>query len=116
MHLDTPPLDVRPPRAVERACFRVLQEALTNVLEHAQASEVWVHLRRRGDELELGIRDDGIGFDHTPERGKLHPEDAGLGLFGMQIRAKQVGGSVKIESTPGVGTKIGAVFPFSVTA
>ena len=112
LHIDAPKPDVRAPRPVERACFRVLQEGLSNVLHHAKATEVWVHLHQGAEELELEIRDNGIGFDRKAVREEHKREGASLGLFGMQIRAKQVGGSVEIKSTAGAGTVVLAVFPF----
>ncbi len=111
MHVDAPRPDVRPPRAVERACFRVLQEALANVLRHARASEVWVHLHQDAEELELGIRDDGIGFDTGAVGDANGQGSGGLGLFGMQMRAKQAGGWLQVKSSPGAGTEVRAVFP-----
>ncbi|MBI4292738.1 MAG: MCP four helix bundle domain-containing protein [Betaproteobacteria bacterium] len=110
MHIDAPTIDVQAPRPVERACFRVLQEALRNVLHHAQASEVWVELHQRAGELELGIRDNGIGFDPNAVRDEKKHEGGSQGLLLMQIRAKQVGGSVEIKSTAGAGTEIRVVF------
>lgn len=114
MHIDAPKPDERPPRAVERACFRVLQEALSNVLRHAQASEVWVHLHQDAEELELGIRDNGIGFDSGAVGDGNTQGSGGLGLFGMQMRAKQAGGSLQIKSSPGDGTEVHAVFPLPI--
>ena len=114
LHIDAPRPDVRAPRGVERACFRVLQEALSNVLHHAQASEVWVCVHQDPDVLELSIRDNGIGFDHSAAGEGNRPEGARLGLFGMQIRAKHAGGSVEIESKPGAGTDVRAIFPLPV--
>jgi hypothetical protein len=111
LHLVVPRPDKRAPRRVERACFRVLQDALNNVLRHAQATEVWVHLRHDAGELELGIRDNGIGFDRDAVREDDGRKDMRLGLFAMQMRAKQVGGSVQIESAPGRGTDVRAIFP-----
>ena len=111
LHIYAPKPDVRAPRPVERACFRVLQEGLSNVLNHAQATEVWVDLHQGGDELELGIRDNGIGFDRNAVRDDNKREGGSLGLFGMQVRAKQVEGSVEIKSTVGAGTEVRAVFP-----
>jgi two-component system sensor histidine kinase UhpB len=98
---------------VERACFRVLQEGLSNVLHHAQATEVWVHVYQAPDELELWIRDNGIGFDRDAVAEAERRDGRGLGLFGMQIRAKQLGGYVEIESTAGAGTEVRAVFPLT---
>ena len=114
LHIDAPKPDVRAPQPVERACFRVLQEGLNNVLYHAKATEVWVHVHQGADELELWIRDNGIGFDRNAVRAENRREGGSLGLFGMQIRAKQVGGSVEIKSTAGAGTEVRAVFPLPV--
>ena len=111
LHIDAPKPDVRAPRAVERVCFRVLQEGLSNVLHHAQATEVWVHVYQGADKLELWIRDNGIGFDRNALREENRREGRSLGLFGMQIRAKQIGGSVEIKSMAGAGTEVRAVFP-----
>ena len=116
LHIDAPKPDVRAPQPVERACFRVLQEGLNNVLNHAQATEVWVNLHQGADELELWIRDNGIGFDRNAVRADKRREGGGLGLFGMQIRAKHVGGSVEIKSTAGAGTEVRAVFPLPVAS
>jgi PAS domain S-box-containing protein len=70
LHIDSPTPDIRAPRAVERACFSVLQEGLSNVLNHAQATEVWVDLYQDAGELELMIRDNGIGFDRNAAQGQ----------------------------------------------
>ncbi|MBI4292834.1 MAG: response regulator [Betaproteobacteria bacterium] len=116
LHIDATKPDVRAPRQVEKACFRVLQEGLRNVLHHAKATEVWVHLHQSADELELGIRDNGNGFDCNAGHEGNGSEPGNLGLFGMQIRAKHVGGSVEIKSTTGAGTEIRAVFPLLVAS
>jgi PAS domain S-box-containing protein len=116
LHIDAPKPGVRAPQPVERACFRVLQAGLNNVLNHAQATEVWVNLHQGADELELWIRDNGIGFDRNAAREDKRREGGGLGLFGMQIRAKHVGGSVEIKSTAGAGTEVRAVFPLPVAS
>ena len=116
LHIDAPKPGVRAPRAVERACFRVLQEALNNVLHHAQATEVWVRVHQEPDELELSIRDNGIGFDYNATLEGNRHEGRSLGLFGMQIRAKHAGGCVEISSTAGAGTEVRAIFPLSAVA
>jgi PAS domain S-box-containing protein len=71
------PLDSRLPLELETACFRIAQEALTNVVRHAQARQVWVELRQRGTELHQVVRDDGIGFDVCAVRSPV--SDANLG-------------------------------------
>ncbi len=106
VHFDSLNL-VQVPQAVETASYRIVQEALTNVARHAQASQVWITLVCDGERLHLAIRDDGQGF-HMKEVG-----ERGLGLIGMQERAKMLGGSLHIESTPGVGTAIQGTIPLA---
>ncbi len=104
MHFDAPETGERPRSDVELACFRVVQEALTNVAQHANATEVWVRLSRSEDDLELSVRDNGIGFDAggTGER----TGHAGIGLTAMAERVRQVAGRMDIRSSPGSGTEI----------
>jgi signal transduction histidine kinase len=116
LHMDAPAPDARAPRPVEKACFRVLQEGLNHVLHHAKATEVWVGLRQSADELELEIRGNGIGFEPNAVGEDYSREGTELGLLGMQIRAKLVGGSVDIKSTAGAATELRAVFPLSVAS
>jgi PAS domain S-box-containing protein len=103
-----PPL----PEPVQVACFRIAQEALTNVMRHAGARRVGVALRRVHDQLELTVTDDGIGFAVTPA-GTAHGLPAGLGLAGMKERARYAGGEWTIQSSPGHGTTIRARLPIS---
>jgi len=97
---------------LETACFRIAQEALTNVIRHAQARQISVSLESSGTELALLIKDDGIGFDVRAVRAGA----AGavmLGLRGMEERAQAIGGTVTVSSAPGKGTKVRAHFPQS---
>jgi two-component system sensor histidine kinase UhpB len=87
----------------ETACFRVAQEAITNVLRHAQARNLWVRLYDDGGRLALSVRDDGSGFDVRAVRG--------LGLAGMEERTALVGGSLELRAAPGKGTVVLAKFP-----
>lgn len=95
---------------LETACFRIAQEAITNVLRHAQAKRVSVILRKESSKLILTISDDGVGFDVVALR-TMAPRGATLGLLGMQERAQAVGGSIQIHSIPSKGTEIHAIFP-----
>jgi signal transduction histidine kinase len=104
MHFDAPETGERPHRDVEIACFRVVQEALANVAQHANANEVWVRLRRSDDELQLSVRDNGVGFDASGSSERIGY--AGLGLTGMAERVRQVGGRMDVRSSPGNGTEI----------
>ena len=95
---------------VETALYRVTQEALTNVLRHARAQRVSVLLERKANLAALIVEDDGQGFD--PEApGANHGGRRELGLLGMRERLMLAGGSLNIESTPGVGTTIFARIP-----
>ena len=95
--------------AIELACFRVAQEALTNVARHARASAVVVALLADAKGLRLKIRDDGLGFDYAAARGAAAREGK-LGLIGMEERAALAGGQLICRSRPGRGTEIQAVF------
>lgn len=95
---------------VELALYRILQEALSNVVRHSGASVVCIRLERRGANVELTIEDDGRGFDVDAE---LSDRSRGLGLFGMQERAAYVGGRVSIVSTPGRGTGVAVTVPIA---
>jgi len=89
---------------VETALYRIVQEALTNIVKHAQASAVSIVLARSGGGITAVIEDDGRGF--TPDGG-----GEGLGLLGMGERLALLGGKLKVESSPGAGTTIVAEVP-----
>ena len=97
------------------ACFRVAQEALTNVVRHARAQHVWLELSKSESTLELVVRDDGVGFDAT-RTGERVPQSAHLGLLGMNERVQILGGSLEVNSQPGRGTRIRASFPLVAAA
>jgi two-component system sensor histidine kinase UhpB len=101
---------VRLPNAVEIACFRAAQEALTNVLRHAQARHVSMVLRADDDAVTLVIRDDGVGFDLD---AALAQASAGgsLGLLGMQEQVALAGGQIAITAAPDHGACIEIRFP-----
>ena len=103
------PLEGRLQPALETACFRVAQEALTNVVRHAQAQEVSVALHRADGTLHLTVRDDGIGF--KTDALEAAAVGARLGLLGMRERVTLVGGRFECRSEPGQGTEIHAWFP-----
>jgi len=92
----------------DTALFRVCQEALTNVLQHAGAHQVHISLQRNDAEVRLSVVDDGCGFD-AGEAGAADPE--GLGILGMRERMLAVGGELIVESSPGVGTRVVARAP-----
>jgi PAS domain S-box-containing protein len=104
------PPETRPTPAVEATCFRVAQEALTNVIRHAHARRVDVELGVAGGALQLLVRDDGRGFDVGDAR-KRATRGESQGLLSMQERVALAGGELEIDSTPGRGTAVRARFP-----
>ena len=97
--------DERLPPEVETALYRVVQEALTNVVKHARASRVSVLLTRKPSAVVAVVEDDGAGFD---------PATAGddrLGLAGMRERLALLDGRLEIESRAGAGTTLVAEVP-----
>jgi PAS domain S-box-containing protein len=98
------------PPAVETACFRIAQEAITNIARHAKAGRVEVELQRNGDALILGVHDDGIGFEVEAAR-KRATAGKSLGLLGMAERVTLLGCLFEIKSVIGRGTEICARFP-----
>jgi PAS domain S-box-containing protein len=104
--------DHRMPVEIETACFRVVQEALTNVVRHAKARQVTIELKQEEKELQLTVSDDGIGFDvKSAQKRALLGES--FGLLGMQERVALVGGTIEIESMLSRGTKVIAFFPLN---
>lgn len=99
--------DVELSAAVESACYRIAQEALTNVAKHASAARVTVRLGCEGDRVVLMIEDDGRGFVTSAQAG-----GDGRGLTGMRERTEILGGGLVVTSTPGSGTKVRAEIPF----
>jgi len=91
----------RLPGVVETDLYRVVQEALTNVVRHAQATRVDILVEHRGDRVMVMVEDDGVGFEPDRIPGESH-----FGLLGMRERAEALGGTLTVESTPGAGTTI----------
>jgi signal transduction histidine kinase len=87
--------------------YRVLQEALTNIIKHAHANQVWVDLSVEEDTVNLTVQDNGTGFI-----GK-NPPSNGIGLTGLHERITIAGGTLTINSTPKRGTILSAQFPLS---
>ena len=104
---------VRLPAAVETALYRIAQEALTNVMKHAQASTVFLTLEMTAESVRLVIADDGIGFAPATCIPADPAKHTCWGLLIMQERALGVGGTVKIESQPGDGAQIIVTIPRS---
>ena len=97
--------DARLAPAVETALYRIVQEALTNVIKHSRASRVSVLVRRKPDSVAAVIEDDGQGFDVDETR------DGGLGLIGMRERIELIDGRLLVESSSSGGTSVVAEVP-----
>ena len=95
----------RLPSDLETTLYRIVQEALTNVVKHAHARKVSIVLMRRGSRVTALIEDDGEGFDLEQTR------DEGVGLLGMRERVQLLDGRIKLESSPGVGTTLAVEVP-----
>jgi chemotaxis family two-component system sensor kinase Cph1 len=95
----------RLPAEVETVLYRITQEAMTNIVKHADARLVRVHLSRVGNDVTLVVQDDGRGFDPDGVR------EGSVGLIGMRERIALLGGSLMIESTEGAGTMLTAEVP-----
>ena len=93
------------PEEHKTCVYRVVQEALNNCAQHAQASAVQVCVRHEAGEILVTVQDDGSGFD--PQRVR------GLGLLGMEERARHLGGSFQIDSRPGRGTLLSVTLPLA---
>jgi signal transduction histidine kinase len=100
--------DINLGRDLATGVFRILQEALTNVSRHANATRVEVSLKEKTGQLVLEVRDNGKGIT---EKQIAHPKS--FGLIGMHERARSWNGSVKIEGIPGKGTIVTVNIPLN---
>jgi PAS domain S-box-containing protein len=111
-HVETEGLDARLAPEVEIACFRVVQEAVTNVMRHARARHVVVRARRADGGIAISIRDDGVGMDVGQARQHAL-RGVSLGVLGMEDRVSLLGGRLEITSTLGTGTEVAAFIPIA---
>jgi two-component system sensor histidine kinase UhpB len=95
---------------LETMLFRITQEAVNNILRHADAENVMIRLQQENDQICLEIEDDGRGFDVGTTAGQAVSRKQ-LGLLGIQERASLVGGEVQIASSPGLGTRVRVYVP-----
>jgi PAS domain S-box-containing protein len=92
--------------ALAAALFRILQESLNNVAQHAKASKVLIKLHRTGDRLSMTVADNGIGMLLGRRRSATS-----FGLIGMRERVERLGGVLEVSGTPGTGTALSVVIP-----
>jgi signal transduction histidine kinase len=110
--------DLRLSQEVETAIYRIVQEALTNVMKHSQAKNVSIVVDHKPTRLRLVVEDDGIGFDPDAAIAPDGENDSGpfrprLGLSGIRERLALINGSLAVESTPGAGTTLFIQVPLS---
>jgi len=112
MHLVVDPLLARLDSTMETACFRVIQEALTNIARHAQARNVWVELRQHENAIVIMVSDDGVGFNVQEARERAI-RGASRGVLGMEERVRLAGGLFEIHAGPKQRTTVRARFPIT---
>ncbi|SED38688.1 Histidine kinase-, DNA gyrase B-, and HSP90-like ATPase [Pseudomonas mohnii] len=100
------------PEEMAVAAFRITQEAITNILRHAEAKNLLVCLQRLPQGLSLLISDDGLGFAPATDPGR----EGQRGMAGMSERIAQLGGTLTVTSEPGKGTQIEALLPWAPRA
>ncbi len=100
----------RLPVPIETACFRIVQEAITNVLKHAQATNIFVEVNQDAEQVSLTIHDNGKSFDVEQAYSQAR-HGGSVGLLGMQERAQFVNGQVEVVSSERYGTMVRARLP-----
>jgi signal transduction histidine kinase len=109
--LDVADIDLLFSANAQRSIYRVLQEALTNIVKHSGAAGgASVSVRREGEKIFFSIEDKGKGFDMT-EVAAQHAAERGLGLASMEERISMLGGTLTLWSEPGKGTRISFSIP-----
>ena len=103
-------LPARLPAEMELTFYRILQEALKNIEQHARAGHVSVGLTKPGNLMQLAIKDDGIGFNPKEQTARQNGK-LGLGLIGLRERVAYLDGTLIVKSAPGKGTTIQAQIP-----
>jgi two-component system, NarL family, sensor kinase len=99
---------------LETVVYRVAQEALLNVARHAEARRIWLELEDAGDRVDLEIGDDGVGFE--PVTSATLVRQGHFGLVAMQERVEMAGGRFQVDTRPGAGVVLRAMFPVSPAA
>ena len=102
--------ETRLDNTIEVAVFRVVQEAITNSLKHARANNLEIKIEFLPDRISAAIEDNGIGFDLDSVNQQLAKGEH-FGLYGMRERMDLLGGTLKITSAVGKGTRIGITIP-----
>lgn len=103
---------IRFSKEVETGLYRIIREAVNNVVKHAHARSVSVLVKEEGGIAIISIQDDGIGFNISVLEHQAYPR--GVGLLSMRKRAEWLGGSFTIESSPGKGTRVSVELPLLI--
>ncbi len=114
IHFQAMGLKKRPDSEIEIILYRILQEAVNNIVKHAKAKNISILLTYSHPKVILTIKDDGVGFELTENMVPLKGRKRGIGLVGMRERVGSVGGTVDIRSSKGKGTVIRAELPVSL--
>ncbi|WP_324677997.1 PAS domain S-box protein [Hymenobacter sp. GOD-10R] len=100
IHMQLHGLEQPRPRLLDVAIYRIVQELLNNVIKHAEAQEVYVHVVHEEGRASISVEDDGVGFNSSADAGSLK----GIGLAGIRQRVDLLGGTLTVDSRPGRGT------------
>jgi signal transduction histidine kinase len=100
--------------AMNITIFRIIQECLNNIIKHSEATHVNIHLHFEEKGVRISVFDNGIGFDRDQVQQRYTSRPS-LGLAGMEERAALLSGTVSIQSRPGYGTEVEALFPYHRT-
>ena len=104
--IDADPPPPRLPGHIEVALFRIVQEAITNVAKHADATHVRIAIEYEAPDVTITVEDDGRGFDVDRALAATGPEAESVGLIGMQERVRLLDGQLEIHSIEGAGTRV----------
>jgi signal transduction histidine kinase len=96
---------------LETMVFRIIQEALTNVFRHSSARKCWVSVTKEANQVQVLVRDDGVGI--TDEIAAFSPENIGVGIGGIRQRIKEVGGELRLKNAAPSGAILEAIIPIS---
>ncbi|MGY8904821.1 MAG: CHASE3 domain-containing protein [Burkholderiales bacterium] len=108
VHCDLHPVQLQP--SAELVVYRLMQEAITNIVKYAKAKQLWMRLTAEGQRVVVSVRDDGVGFDTNGETTSAY------GLMGMRYRVEAEHGTMALRSAPGQGTLIQVELPQSGVA
>ena len=105
VHRDLNPVKLAP--SAELMVYRLVQEAITNISKYAKATQVWIMLAARDGQIQVAVRDDGVGFDTGVQARSVY------GLVGMRFRVEAERGTLSVVSAPGHGTSVQVSLPES---